>query len=268
MAMPIENTPKLYAVPEETGTVKNLLEEDERGFISLFRSIRKHWVWQDAEKLKWWLDILLEVNHKPQKVLIGGKLIECKRGQTLNSLLTWSKRWRTNVSKVRRFFKLLESDSMIVTENVSKTTRLTVCKYESYQDWRNDNETIMKRKRNGSETQATTNNNDNNDNNSIGAYAPAKTFKQWTDKEFYDDIAKNKSNYSKEMLREFYDKWTEKSATGKMKFQLEKTWETKKRLATWFKNQDKFGTHKTIKEDNHPQLEPMSKRLPTINGIA
>ena len=88
-----------------------------------------------------------------------------KRGESIKSLDTWSKRWNWNKSKVRRFLKTLESDSMIVTKNEHKTTRLTVCKYDSYQDTRNANETQMKQKRNASETQMTPNNNDNNINN-------------------------------------------------------------------------------------------------------
>lgn len=54
---------------------------------------------------------------------------------------------------------------MITIESLSKTTRITICKYGSYQDIRNDDETQAKRKRNDDETQANPNNNDNNDNN-------------------------------------------------------------------------------------------------------
>jgi hypothetical protein len=155
--------------------IKEGEESNEVGFISLFRSIRKHWIWQDSVKLKWWIDILLEVNHKPKKVLLGSRLIDCNRGQSVNSLQTWAIRWRTNVSAVRRFFALLESDNMIVTENVSKTTRITVCKYESYQDWRHDSETKVKRLRNDDEKIPATNNNANKENNDISS-TPKKNF--------------------------------------------------------------------------------------------
>ena len=107
-------------------------ESKNAGFVFLHRSIRDHWIWKDALKLKWWIDILMECNHSDQKVSIGYDLIECKRGQSINSLLTWSMFWRIDVSTVRRFFNLLENDKMIVTENVQKTTRLTVCNYDSY----------------------------------------------------------------------------------------------------------------------------------------
>jgi DNA-binding transcriptional regulator YhcF (GntR family) len=107
-------------------------EVKSAGFIFLHRSIRQHWIWKDAKKLKWWLDILMECNHADQKVSIGFELIECKRGQSLNSQLTWAKQWRVDVSTVRRFLKLLENDAMICSENVQKTTRITVCNYDSY----------------------------------------------------------------------------------------------------------------------------------------
>lgn len=129
-----------------------IIENQSTGYIKVYRSIGKNWIWEDAEKLKWWLDILLTVNYSDQKVLIGELVIECKRGQSIKSLETWAKRWRTNKSKVRRFFYLLQSDSMIVLENVKKTTRLTVCNYDSYNDARHNSETIVKRFRNDSET--------------------------------------------------------------------------------------------------------------------
>jgi hypothetical protein len=44
---------------------------------------------------------------------------------------------------------------MIVLKSEHKTTRLTVCNYDSYQDERNANETKKKRKRNANETQTT-----------------------------------------------------------------------------------------------------------------
>lgn len=137
------------------------------GWISLHRKITEHWIWSDPIKLKWWLDLLLSVNHIGKKINIGNELIECKRGQSVMSLQNWAKRWLTSKSTVKRFFSLLENDQMITIESLPKTTRITICEYDSYQDIRNDNETQAKRKRNNDETQVNPNNNDNNDNNEI-----------------------------------------------------------------------------------------------------
>jgi len=104
-----------------------------------------------------WIDILLEVNHSQQKVNLGNEIIVCECGESLNSLDTWGERWRWTKSKVRRFFKLLEDDNMIVTKSERITTRLTVCNYGKYQVERNTNETQTKHKRNANETQATPN---------------------------------------------------------------------------------------------------------------
>lgn len=124
-------------------------------WIKLFRDINKHWIWQNSDYLKWWLDILLEVNHAPAKVVINNKIYDCNRGEKLYSLDTWAHRWGTNKSKVRRFLQLLQNDNMIVLKSETQTTRLIVCKYDTYQDMRHANETQMKHKRNGDETHLT-----------------------------------------------------------------------------------------------------------------
>ncbi len=139
-----------------------------KGWVSIDRKIQNHWLWEEKRefsKLEAWLDILLNVNHSKQKVMIKNTLFIVNRGDSINSLDTWAKRWKWNKSKVRRFLTLLENDLMIETKNEHKTTRLTVCKYDSYQHNGNANETQMKRKRNADETQMTPNNNDNNINN-------------------------------------------------------------------------------------------------------
>jgi hypothetical protein len=107
-------------------------ENISTGFIKVFRSLKKHWLWKDKVRLVRWITILMEVNHTDRKVLIKGTLMECKRGQSLNSLETWSKEFGCSIQQVRTFFKLLQSEGMITCENVGKTTRLTVCNYDVY----------------------------------------------------------------------------------------------------------------------------------------
>jgi hypothetical protein len=62
------------------------------------------------------------------------------------------------------------------------------------------------------------------------------------DKIFYNEIAQFKDKYDPPLLRRFYEYWGERTQDGKrMKWELEKTWETGKRLATWYSNQQKRG---------------------------
>lgn len=142
--------------------------KQSKGWISLHRTISDHWLYPKNRKFtkyEAWIDILLETNHSEQKVLLKGTLLTCKRGESIRSMKEWAKRWNWSKSNVKRFFDLLESDSMIEYKNVQITTHLTVCNYDSYQDVRNATETQMKRKRNASGTQTDTNNNVNNVNN-------------------------------------------------------------------------------------------------------
>ena len=95
----------------------------------------------------------MSANIEPKKVLIKGQLLEVNRGEVIYSYETWANRWKINKSKVLRFLKMLEKDSMIVLKSETITTRITICKYDTYQGERNESETQVKRKRNASETQ-------------------------------------------------------------------------------------------------------------------
>ena len=48
--------------------------------------------------------------------------------------------------------------------------------------------------------------------------------------------------YEPTMIRAFFNYWTERNKSGtKMRFELEKTWETSKRLVTWANNEKEYG---------------------------
>jgi hypothetical protein len=125
------------------------------GWIKLYRDITDHWIWKSQNRFQWWIDILLTVNHSDSKVLIRGKLIECKRGQSVMSLETWARRWNVTKKTVKDFFDLLQTDSMIIYENMQITTRITVCNYSNYQSEVNGQEIDSKRSVNGQETVTT-----------------------------------------------------------------------------------------------------------------
>ena len=140
-------------------------ENFNKGWISIYRSLFNHWLAPKGKpftRLEAWLFILVDVNHTERKVLIGQQLILCKRGESLNSLDTWSRYFNWDKSKVRRFFNLLEKDNMIERKTNHNTTHIIVCNYDSYQDSRHSEETEMKHDRNANETSLTPNNNVNN----------------------------------------------------------------------------------------------------------
>jgi hypothetical protein len=169
------------------------------GWIKLDREITSHWIFKDEWKFRNWIDLLTLVNHSEQKVNIKGTVLICKRGETLCSLDTLARRWNCDKSKVRRFLKLLESDSMIELKSEQITTRLTICKYDTYQGERNEDETQVKHKRNASETQMTPNKNDKKENkNTIPEFS-----------EFLAYALEKKPKINQEDLRLKYESWKE-----------------------------------------------------------
>lgn len=160
-----------------------------KGWITIERDIQEHWIFKDAEKLRAWLIVLMQVNHKENKSLIKGKLMTCNRGESLMSHNSWAEKFgkNWNRSKVIRFFKLLETDHMIVQHNEKVTTRLSVCNYTQYQDKSKKSEQANEQqgeqvavhqantKRTGDSTQLNNVNNDNKLKEGAKAPAPVKT---------------------------------------------------------------------------------------------
>jgi len=136
-----------------------------QGFISINRKIREHWIWQDPVKLRWWLDILMTVNHKPASVNLGMKVYECERGQSVRSYLSWGNRWCVSKDTARNFLKLLEKHGMVTIEKLGcKSTRITVCNYNIYQQPLRESLPLSITDLSPASTRSSTNNNDNNKN--------------------------------------------------------------------------------------------------------
>ena len=80
---------------------------------------------------------------------------------------------------------------------------------------------------------------------------------------FYEDCKPYLAKYPKEMLRRFYNYWTEMNKSGtRLKFELQQTFEISKRLATWarldkdIKKQDQPLTYEEMcnKTQNDPEI--------------
>jgi uncharacterized protein YdaU (DUF1376 family) len=77
-----------------------------------------------------------------------------------------------------------------------------------------------------------------------------KSFKLWILEDFQNDIKKyqNETSLDRNDLLAFYDYWRELTSNGKMKFQIEKTWQTDLRLKKWERGKNNFS--KDVKKDN------------------
>lgn len=173
---------------------------DDHGWIHLHRKIQFNFLWTEPRtfsKAEAWIDMLMEARHseKSAQILIGSHLIECGRGQCIKSLESWGNRWHWNKSKVRRFFALLQEANQIRLENVTKTTRITICNYGTYNGSRNESETIVKRSCNDDETRLTPNKNVRTGEgekekikDALPEAKPARQIKLATDADWFDGV--------------------------------------------------------------------------------
>ena len=67
---------------------------------------------------------------------------------------------------------------------------------------------------------------------------------------FKSELIPFKQTYSIDMLKSFYDYWTEPNhSKTKMRYEMEKTFDVDRRLKTWSKRQKDFDVKKEIKQD-------------------
>ena len=131
--------------------------EVNKGWISLYRSIQDHWLWQEKpyDKAHAWLDLLLSANHQDKKIVFDSNLVEVKRGEFITSIRKLCERWGWSNSKVKKFLETLQLDGMITYKSDTKKTTINIANYNVYQpssDAENVTETSQKRHRNVTET--------------------------------------------------------------------------------------------------------------------
>ena len=109
------------------------------GWIKICRELPNHWIWKDANRLKWWLDLLLMASWEDRKELSGGsRLIEVKRGQLSAAIPFLAQRWGVSEPTVRKFIVMLEKEKMIERTVYPKECILTICNFDKYQAMADD----------------------------------------------------------------------------------------------------------------------------------
>ena len=103
------------------------------GWIKISRDLRKHWLWTDAARLQWWLDLLFMASWEDRSELVQGRLIDIKRGEVVASNEYLRQRWGVCDKTIRKFLKMLEEDKMIMRSVHPKYCVVTICNYDKYQ---------------------------------------------------------------------------------------------------------------------------------------
>lgn len=216
------------------------------GWIKVYRKLAdsKMWLSEPFTRGQAWIDLIILANHKDGFFRVRGVRVDIKRGQVGHTAANLAVRWMWSKGKVLRFLNELENDSQIETQKTNVTTLISILNYNEYQTYGTQNETQTdtqtERRRNADGTQTDPNNNDKNDkkNNkestNVDKKNAAKAATLSRKEEFYKSLIPFVDKYPKDMIRAFFDYWSEmnKSET-KMKFEMQSTWEVGKRLATW-----------------------------------
>ena len=106
----------------------------KNGWIKISRRISNHWLWDDAERLQWWLDLLLMASWQDTEAYDDTHHFTLHRGQLIASVSYLSNRWRRSAPTILKFLRLLEDDKMITREILfRKTAIITIVNYASYQ---------------------------------------------------------------------------------------------------------------------------------------
>jgi hypothetical protein len=208
----------------------------DKGYIKVWRQSTENPLYFSEPFTKWqaWIDLLILSNHKDRYVLVRNISIMVKRGQVLAGENFLADRWQWSRGKVRRYLAFLENTvQQIVRHKDNVTTLITILNYEVYQGNGTANSTAG-----GQQTVQQTDipKNVKNVKNKESNTPKVVSFKTMSEKQFIDEV-NSFTTYTENTRSDFISYWTERNATGKlMKFQMNNTWETSRRLSTWQRN--------------------------------
>jgi hypothetical protein len=84
-------------------------------------------------KVQAFMWLVAEAAWKPHRRVIGGVVINLRRGQAACSVRFMAKKWDWTPARVQRFLATLKTDTMIDTAADTGLTIITICKYDIYQ---------------------------------------------------------------------------------------------------------------------------------------
>ena len=236
-----------------------------KGWISIHKQIRNHWVWEDPRYLRAWMDMLMMANYTEQKKPYKETIVLIKRGEFPASIRGLSERWDMATNTVRNFLNRLKTDTMIDTHTKYGFTLVKIVNYDKYQsqadtlvdtvgDTLTDTLTDTV-----TDTTIINNNNINKRNNSGVGKKPTPTLKDrfaiFTEKAHR--IGKEKGLNKKE-IEKFINHWGAHNEGGKkMRWEMEKVFDLPRRINTWKANNDKWnfssGAIKQVKQPKQPK---------------
>jgi len=211
------------------------------GWIKLHRSLL-NWEWYDDKNAtRLLVHLLVSVNYEDKK----WKGIVINAGSMVLSWETLSKGIGLSSAQCRTAMTKLENSGEVTRHITNKYQLVTLVKWEEMQS--NDNQIAGNL---AGKSQA--------DNKQIATTKEIKENKESKEErrervkaEFKNSLLPFLDKYDKEMLKAFFDYWSEHGPNdAKMRFEKEKSYDISKRLATWAKRERAF----------NPSAEPQRKK--------
>lgn len=203
------------------------------GWIKLHRKFaEKSFYKKDSEAVHLWIHILLTATHNQIEETLGGKKIICLPGQFTTGRKQLSNATGISESKVERLLTKFEKIEHQIEQQKTTSNRLiTILNWKDYQETEQPNEQRVNNEWTTSEHTTRMKECKNiKEGGKIAAFAATNDRKI----NFLKSLEAYIGTYSEEMIKKFSDYWCETNKSGsKMKWELEKTWETKLRLNTW-----------------------------------
>jgi len=178
----------------------------EKGWIKLHRKLLDNGVFYDAELFKIFIWCILKANRKPKEV----SNIKLKAGQFITGRVSASEELHIKPSTVYDRMQKLKRMKYISIKSTTKFSIVSVLKYNDYQ--------VVEE-----------------------AKTPSVHIDTRLEKFNVDVYFEYKDKYDTDILKEFISYWTEPNkAQTKMRFEMQKTFEIGRRLASWEKNSKNF----------------------------
>ena len=210
-----------------------------KGWISLHRKILDNPILsrgRSYSRFEAFVYMLLQANHKDNKAVIGNQIIKVRTGSFVTSQKKLMKEFRWGSTKLRAFIKMLEDDKMIVSKSNTYSTMITITNYDSYQNLQTTNKLQSESNQKTNKLQSKTNNNDNTLNNDNNVNKEQKFINL-----VIEENKKTNPQVPQDVIDEFCSYWTERNLNGtKMKYEMQKTFDIKRRLQRWIKNQQEW----------------------------
>lgn len=231
---------------------------DILGWVKLHRKIRDSSIYSNHKALHCWIECLLRAQHEKNTFYQGREKVVLNPGQFLMGREEFGTSIGMSGSTAWYWIQQFEVDSMVDIKKTAKGSLVTILNWHEYQkvDSKVDN------KKTANEQQMNTIKNVKNVKNDKNIYIGEKKFspspirEQWesflrdtkdrqgiylTIVKYYQGQGYDEKTISTQ-LQEFVMYWTEPTKSGKkMRWETEKTFEINRRLATWFKNYEKWG---------------------------